>query len=70
MVSRLDQSSREKALSQLAELQHAPSVGMHDVPRQSVSEHLGLNAEDIEAHDELDEHIARRCKSWINSSVS
>ncbi|KAJ6462484.1 hypothetical protein C8R45DRAFT_1080607 [Mycena sanguinolenta] len=54
---------RERALEQLQQLRSAgvPSVGMHDVPRESVGEHLGLAAAE-EARDELDESLARHTR--------
>lgn len=55
----LTMSYREKALRQLSELQFAPSVGMHDVPRRSVGEHLGFGKDEVEGRDSLDESLAR-----------
>ncbi|KAG6845536.1 hypothetical protein H0H87_007780 [Tephrocybe sp. NHM501043] len=49
---------RITALEHLSELIPAPSVGMHDVPRESVSHHLGLD--DDEPRDDLDERLARK----------
>ena len=52
--------NRQQALQQLSELRPAPSVQMQDVPRESLSEHLGLGG--VHAHapiDELDERLAR-----------
>lgn len=56
------------ALRQLSELAHAPSVGMQDVPRESLSSHLGFTIEDEgeEECDQLDEQIAR----WSLSVLS
>lgn len=51
-------SRRTQALQQLSDLIPAPSVGMHDVPRESVGEHLGFTNE--EAPDELDRSLARK----------
>lgn len=48
---------RVTALEQLQGLPCAPSVGMHDVPPESVGEHLGLRKEE----DELDKKLAREC---------
>jgi len=42
------------ALEQLSRLPHAPSVGLHDVPSESVGTHIGLKD-----YDELDERLAR-----------
>ncbi len=36
---------RINALEHLRELNCAPSVGMHDVPRESLLEHLGFGKE-------------------------
>ncbi|KAG5653375.1 hypothetical protein H0H81_000876 [Sphagnurus paluster] len=47
---------RITALEQLQELISAPSVGMHDVPRESLNEHLGFGND-----DELDTRLARAC---------
>ncbi|KAF7364126.1 Histone deacetylase [Mycena sanguinolenta] len=54
---------RERALEQLQQLRSAgtPSVGMHDVPRESLGEHLGLTAEE-DARDELDERLAQHTR--------
>jgi len=52
---------REAALQQLSELQAAPSVGLHDVPRESVGQHLGLMTDDeTQSRDDLDEKLARK----------
>lgn len=48
---------KEKALHQLSELGHAPSVQMQDVPRQGLAEHLGLTPQ--EETDDLDVTLAR-----------
>ena len=45
---------RTLALEQLSRLPHAPSVGLHDVPSESVGSHIGLKD-----YDELDERLAR-----------
>ncbi|XP_006456928.1 histone deacetylase complex catalytic component RPD3 [Agaricus bisporus var. bisporus H97] len=50
---------RVTALEQLHDLIHAPSVQMHDVPRETVGHHLGL-VKDEEGWDELDERLARK----------
>lgn len=51
----------ENAIEQLRDLNCAPSVGMHDVPRESVGQHLGLgrDEDDDVARDKLDERLAR-----------
>lgn len=46
----------------LSLLPFAPSVQMHDVPRESVGEHLGLSPmrlEDNQESEELDEKLGR-----------
>jgi len=58
--ARVTHSFRITALEQLQELTCAPSVGMHDVPRQSVREHLGFGKDEEEGRDELDERLARK----------
>jgi len=59
---RAERYTRTKVLQQLSELQPAPSVGMQDVPRESLGEHLGFgNANNEEPMDELDERLAREC---------
>ena len=51
---------RAKVLQYLSELQPAPSVGLQDVPRESVGEHLGFGSlHETEPMDELDEQLAR-----------
>lgn len=45
---------RTLALEQLSRLPHAPSVGLHDVPSESVGSHIGFKD-----YDELDERLAR-----------
>jgi histone deacetylase 1/2 len=52
-------SFSETALKQLSELQSAPSVGMHDVPRESVGQHLGFGKDEEEGRDSLDTSLAR-----------
>lgn len=47
---------RTLSLEQLSRLPHAPSVGLHDVPSESVGTHIGLKD-----YDELDERLAREC---------
>ncbi|KAJ6537670.1 hypothetical protein B0H19DRAFT_1180630 [Mycena capillaripes] len=61
---------RERALEQLQQLRSvgAPSVGMHDVPRESVGEHTGLTSrrDEEEARDELDERLAQHARYVYN----
>ncbi len=53
--------NRETALQQLSEIQGAPSVGLHDVPRESVGQHIGLMTnDDTLSRDELDDKLARK----------
>lgn len=57
------QQVRETILKQLSELQPAPSVGMHEVPGESLGEHLGLDKDDEDDQmDELDEHLAQHTR--------
>ncbi|KAJ7087666.1 hypothetical protein B0H15DRAFT_842800 [Mycena belliarum] len=57
---------RERALEQLQQLRGrgAPSVGMHDVPRESVGVHLGLTSlrDEDDARDDLDERLAQHSR--------
>ena len=55
---------RTLALEQLSRLPHAPSVGLHDVPSESVGTHIGLKD-----YDELDERLARECSDSRYISV-
>ncbi|KAH9949034.1 histone deacetylase RPD3 [Amylocystis lapponica] len=52
---------RMTALQHLSELQPAPSVGLQDVPRESVGQHLGLGR-DQDKPDELDERLAQHTR--------
>lgn len=52
--------ARETALRQLSELQPAPSVGLQDVPRESVGQHLGFGLDEEEGRDSLDTSLARK----------
>lgn len=56
-------SNRTLALQQISELKGAPSVGLHDTPRQALDEHLGLTSMTVKGlHgevDDLDKRIAR-----------
>ncbi|KAI0053789.1 hypothetical protein FA95DRAFT_1508429 [Auriscalpium vulgare] len=53
---------RDLALQQISELQSAPSVGLHDVPRESVGQHLGLHRDEAESRDELDDRLAQHAR--------
>lgn len=46
-------------MRQLHELQPVPSVGMHDVPRESVGQHLGFGLDEENGRDSLDASVAR-----------
>lgn len=48
----------ETALKHLSELRPAPSVGLQDVPRESLGEHLGFSSRELQP-DDLDEKLAR-----------
>ncbi|KAF9443827.1 histone deacetylase RPD3 [Macrolepiota fuliginosa MF-IS2] len=52
---------RVTALEQLQNLVHAPSVQMHDVPKESIGHHLGF-MKDEEGWDELDERLAQHAR--------
>lgn len=54
--------TRTKALEQLSQLAHAPSVGMHEVPRESLGAHLNFQRrhDNEEARDSLDNQLARK----------
>ena len=56
---------RETALKYLSELRPAPSVGLQDVPRESLGEHLGFSSTE-QPVDELDERVARACSALAN----
>ncbi|KAG6917573.1 hypothetical protein DXG01_002042 [Tephrocybe rancida] len=53
---------RITALEHLSELIPAPSVGLHDVPRESVGQYLGLSRDEDEARDELDSRLAQHMR--------
>ncbi|KAH9854056.1 histone deacetylase RPD3 [Lenzites betulinus] len=58
---------RETALRYLSQLRPAPSVGLQDVPRESIGEHLGIgNAYEQAPLDELDETLAQHTKFVYN----
>ncbi|KAI0336353.1 histone deacetylase RPD3 [Cubamyces sp. BRFM 1775] len=58
---------RETALRYLSELRPAPSVGLQDVPRESVGEHLGIgDAYEQGPLDDLDEQLAQHAKFVYN----
>ncbi|KAG6879027.1 hypothetical protein C0992_005777, partial [Termitomyces sp. T32_za158] len=53
---------RTTALQQLQQLPGAPSVGMHDVPRQGIGEHLGFRYDPAERQDNLDIKLAQHAR--------
>lgn len=53
---------RETALKHLSELRPAPSVGLQDVPRESVGEHLGFSSQELPKTDDLDERLAQHMR--------
>jgi len=53
---------RETALKHLSELRPAPSVGLQDVPSESLGEHLGFRSVRHEKVDELDERLAQHTR--------
>ncbi|KAH6902820.1 histone deacetylase RPD3 [Coprinopsis sp. MPI-PUGE-AT-0042] len=53
---------RINALEQLRELTPAPSVQMHDTPRESVGKHLGFGIDDGRPRDDLDERLAQHAR--------
>ncbi|KAJ7641085.1 histone deacetylase RPD3 [Roridomyces roridus] len=53
---------RQKALEQLSELAAAPSVGMHDVPRDSLGTHLYRARDRGNARDPLDMQLAQHMR--------
>jgi len=57
---------RETAMRQLSELPPAPSVGMHDVPRESVGQHLGFGKDEEEGRDSLDASVAQHARFVYN----
>lgn len=55
-----DMSCRQSVLQDLSQLQPAPSVGMQDVPREGLGQHLGLpNVRAQGPIDDMDERLAR-----------
>ncbi len=60
-----DALCRINALEHLRELNSAPSVGMHDVPRECLLEHLGFGKES-DTQDKLDERLARKSPSLLD----
>ncbi|CCL98576.1 uncharacterized protein FIBRA_00577 [Fibroporia radiculosa] len=62
---------RETVLKNLSELQPAPSVGMHDVPDESLGQHLGFSKDDDDGQmDELDERLAQHTRFVYNLQES
>jgi histone deacetylase 1/2 len=65
---------RATALQQLSQLPCAPSVGMHEVPRESLGRHLGLDiaeegADEDGGADDLDRRLARKCQHVIHNVI-
>lgn len=65
---------RATALQQLSQLPCAPSVGMHEVPRESLGRHLGLDIAEEDADedggtDDLDRRLARKCQHLIHTAI-
>lgn len=50
---------RETTLQHLSQLRPAPSVGLQDVPRESMGEHLGFSSRQMRT-DDTDEKLARK----------
>lgn len=59
---------RVTALEHLQDLIHAPSVQMHDVPRESLGHHLGF-VRDEQGWDELDERLARKVPIYSPTQI-
>ncbi|KAG6836392.1 hypothetical protein H0H93_008537 [Arthromyces matolae] len=53
---------RTSALQQLQELPGAPSVGLQDVPRESLAEHLNFRYAQVERRDDLDIKLAQHAR--------
>ncbi|KAI0074784.1 histone deacetylase RPD3 [Panus rudis PR-1116 ss-1] len=53
---------REVALQQLSEIRPAPSVGLQDVPRESLGKQLGLSHTEVGKVDKLDEQLAQHTR--------
>lgn len=55
----MTEECRETTLKHLSELRPAPSVGLQDVPSESVGDHLGFK-QPREEVDDLDRRLARK----------
>ncbi|KAG6828313.1 hypothetical protein H0H92_008428 [Tricholoma furcatifolium] len=53
---------RVTALQHLSELEPAPSVGLHDTPRESVGHHLGFRYDEDKPRDDLDAQLAQHMR--------
>ncbi|KAH8101831.1 histone deacetylase RPD3 [Cristinia sonorae] len=53
---------RETTLRQLSELIPVPSVGLHDVPSETVGDHLGFRHKESKNVDSLDERLAQHMR--------
>ncbi len=60
-----DAICRVNALEHLQDFNSAPSVGMDDVPRESLLEFLGFGKES-NTQDKLDERLARKLPSFFD----
>ncbi|KAK0432587.1 histone deacetylase complex, catalytic component RPD3, partial [Armillaria borealis] len=58
---------RVNALEHVRELNNAPSVDMHDTPKESLLEHLGFGKES-DTQDKLDERLARKSPPLLTAS--
>ncbi|PBK83384.1 hypothetical protein ARMGADRAFT_1089506 [Armillaria gallica] len=61
-----DNGSLEQVwINTLEHLKNAPSVGMHDVPRESLLEHLGFGKES-DTQDKVDERLSQHTRFVYN----
>ncbi|TDL30045.1 hypothetical protein BD410DRAFT_737275 [Rickenella mellea] len=63
---------KEQVMKRLDMLPFAPSVGMHEVPGQSVSEHLGFSPprEEQKEVDDLDERLGQQFRAVYNMQLN
>ncbi|KAK0483276.1 histone deacetylase [Armillaria novae-zelandiae] len=59
---------RSNVLEQISRLPCAPSVGMHDVPREDVGTHLGMvfDDDDMDIQDDLDRQLYEHARDAYN----